>query len=62
MPEEQRTASNSQTYVADADNFSFETVECMAPPNMLSLRPGADEKRAAGLGFTIRMRSRRRCC
>lgn len=27
MPEEQRTASNSQTFVADADNFSFETVE-----------------------------------
>jgi hypothetical protein len=27
MPEEQRTASNSQTYVVDADEFSFETVE-----------------------------------
>jgi len=27
MPEEQRTANNSQTYVVDADDFSFETVE-----------------------------------
>lgn len=27
MPDEQKTASNSQTYVADADDFSFETVE-----------------------------------
>ena len=27
MPDEQKTASNSQTYVADADEFSFETVE-----------------------------------
>jgi hypothetical protein len=27
MPDEQKTANNSQTYVADADNFSFETVE-----------------------------------
>ena len=27
MPEEQRTANNSQTYVVDADEFSFETVE-----------------------------------
>jgi hypothetical protein len=27
MPEEQKTASNSQTFVADADNFIFETIE-----------------------------------
>jgi len=27
MPEEQRTANNSQTYLVDADEFSFETVE-----------------------------------
>ncbi|HYE64086.1 MAG TPA: hypothetical protein VD966_00805 [Pyrinomonadaceae bacterium] len=27
MPDEQRTASNSQTYVVGADEFSFETVE-----------------------------------
>lgn len=27
MPDEQKTASNSQTYVADAENFAFETVE-----------------------------------
>jgi hypothetical protein len=27
MPEEQRTANNSQTYVVDVDDFSFETVE-----------------------------------
>ncbi|MEO8433977.1 MAG: hypothetical protein ABI596_03720 [Pyrinomonadaceae bacterium] len=27
MPEEQRTANNSQTYVVDADDFSFEAVE-----------------------------------
>jgi hypothetical protein len=27
MPEEQRTASNSQTYVAAAEEFSFETIE-----------------------------------
>jgi hypothetical protein len=27
MPEEQRVANNSQTYVADADTFQFETVE-----------------------------------
>ena len=27
MPEEQRTSANSQTYVADANSFSFETVE-----------------------------------
>ena len=27
MPDEQRNANNSQTYLADADNFDFETVE-----------------------------------
>lgn len=27
MPEEQRTANNSQTYLVDADDFAFETVE-----------------------------------
>ncbi len=27
MPDEQRVANNSQTYLADADSFSFETVE-----------------------------------
>lgn len=27
MPDEQRVANNSQTYVADADTFSYETVE-----------------------------------
>lgn len=27
MPEEQRTANNSQTYLADADEFAFETLE-----------------------------------
>ena len=27
MPDEQRTGANSQTYVAGADDFSFETVE-----------------------------------
>jgi hypothetical protein len=27
MPEEQRTANNSQTYLADADDFNFETLE-----------------------------------
>ena len=27
MPEEQRVANNSQTYVANADDFQFETVE-----------------------------------
>ena len=27
MPEEQRTANNSQTYLADADEFDFETLE-----------------------------------
>lgn len=27
MPEEQRTANNSQTYVANADDFQFETLE-----------------------------------
>ena len=27
MPEEQRTANNSQTYVVDADDFAFETIE-----------------------------------
>ena len=27
MPDEQRVANNSQTYVADADSFVFETVE-----------------------------------
>ena len=27
MPEEQRTANNSQTYVVDVDDFTFETVE-----------------------------------
>ncbi len=27
MPEEQRTASNSQTYVVGADEFEFETLE-----------------------------------
>ena len=27
MPEEQRVASNSQTYVADASDFSFEALE-----------------------------------
>lgn len=27
MPDEQRVANNSQTYVVDADVFSFETIE-----------------------------------
>jgi hypothetical protein len=27
MPDEQRTANNSQTYLADADEFDFETIE-----------------------------------
>jgi hypothetical protein len=27
MPESQRTATHSQTYLVDADNFDFETVE-----------------------------------
>jgi len=27
MPEEQRTANNSQTYLVDADEFAFETIE-----------------------------------
>jgi hypothetical protein len=27
MPEEQRTANNSQTYLVDADEFAFETME-----------------------------------
>jgi len=27
MPDEQRVANNSQTYVADADDFEFETLE-----------------------------------
>lgn len=27
MPDEQRVANNSQTYVADADTFSYETME-----------------------------------
>ncbi len=27
MPDEQRVANNSQTYVAEADAFSYETVE-----------------------------------
>ena len=27
MPDEQRTANNSQTYLADADTFQFETLE-----------------------------------
>jgi hypothetical protein len=27
MPDEQKTASNSQTYVAGADEFEFETLE-----------------------------------
>lgn len=27
MPEEQKVANNSQTYLADADSFNFETVE-----------------------------------
>jgi hypothetical protein len=27
MPDEQRTANNSQTYAVDAENFQFETLE-----------------------------------
>lgn len=27
MPDEQRTATHSQTYLVDADGFSFETIE-----------------------------------
>ena len=27
MPEEQRTANNSQTYLVEADEFSFDTIE-----------------------------------
>ena len=27
MPDEQRTSNNSQTYLVDAEEFSFETVE-----------------------------------
>lgn len=27
MPDEQRTANNSQTYLVDADDFNFETID-----------------------------------
>ena len=44
MPDAQRTATHSQTYVVDADSFSFETVE-QENGQATVIRFGIDEQR-----------------
>lgn len=48
MPDEQRTANNSQTYVVDADNFSYETMEQQNGQAVIVRFPMEDPKFQAG--------------
>ena len=48
MPDEQRTANNSQTYVVDADNFSYETIEQQNGQAVIVRFPMDDPKFQAG--------------
>lgn len=48
MPDEQRTANNSQTYVVDADNFSYETIEQQNGQAVIVRFPMEDPKFQAG--------------
>ena len=48
MPDEQRTANNSQTYVVDADNFAYETVEQQNGQAVVVRFPMDDPKFQAG--------------
>lgn len=48
MPDEQRTANNSQTYVVDADEFSYETIEEQNGQAVIVRFPMEDPKFQAG--------------
>lgn len=48
MPDEQRTANNSQTYVVDADDFSYETIEEQNGQAVIVRFPMDDPKFQAG--------------
>lgn len=48
MPDEQRTANNSQTYVVDADDFSYETIEQQNGQAVIVRFPMDDPKFQAG--------------
>ena len=48
MPDEQRTANNSQTYVVDADEFSYETIEQHNGQAVIVRFPMADPRFQAG--------------
>jgi hypothetical protein len=48
VPDEQRTANNSQTYVVDADEFSYETIEEQNGQAVIVRFPMEDPKFQAG--------------
>lgn len=48
MPDEQRTANNSQTYVVDAENFAYETLEQQNGQAVIVRFPMEDPKFQAG--------------
>ncbi|MBC8028892.1 MAG: hypothetical protein H7Z16_02180 [Pyrinomonadaceae bacterium] len=48
MPDEQRTANNSQTYVVDANDFSYETIEQQNGQAVIVRFPMDDPKFQAG--------------
>jgi len=48
VPDEQRTANNSQTYVVDADDFSYETIEQQNGQAVIVRFPMDDPKFQAG--------------
>jgi len=48
VPDEQRTANNSQTYVVDAEEFSYETIEQMNGQAVIVRFPMDDPKYQAG--------------
>jgi len=48
VPDEQRTANNSQTYVVDADSFSYETIEQQNGQAVIVRFPMDDPKFQAG--------------
>jgi len=48
VPDEQRTANNSQTYVVDANDFSYETIEQQNGQAVIVRFPMDDPKFQAG--------------
>ena len=48
MPDEQRTANNSQTYVVDGDDFSYETIEHQNGQAVIVRFPMVDPRFQAG--------------